>query len=149
MVVVRAGDAGADADRAGGDEVVGQRRRSRVLHADLRALDAVVVDRAAEGRGPRPGLEGVLGEGAAEWQFHVGVDVDATGNHPATSGVDGLVGRRAVRREVGTHGRDRLAVDQEIGRLRAVRRDDRAVCDERAHRCLLGDGRAYVVRRRW
>ena len=45
--------------------------------------------------------------------------------------------RDAGRREVGADGRDRLAVDQDVGGLRALRRDDGAVGDERAHRSLL------------
>ena len=42
---------------------------------------------------------------------------------------------------------DRLAVDQDVGGVRAVGGDDRAVGDERAHRSLLGDAVDQSVRR--
>ena len=52
--------------------------------------------------------------------------------------VDGLVGAHAGAGEVGPDGGDRLAVDEDVGGLRALGGDDDAVGDERAHRSLLG-----------
>ena len=59
------------------------------------ALDREVDDRGrpAERRCARPGLERVLGEGAAERQLHMGVDVDAARDDVLAGRVDGLVGR--------------------------------------------------------
>ena len=66
-----------------GVEPVAQRPAAR-LHGE-------VDDRggAAEGGGARPGLEGVLGERAAEGQLHVGVHVDRAGDDPLARRVDG------------------------------------------------------------
>ena len=54
---------------------------------------------------------------------------------PAASMVSSAVD--AGPRQVRPDGRDRLAVDQDVGGLRALRGDDGAVGDERAHRSLL------------
>ena len=80
-----------------GVEAVAQRCPAR--------LDREVDDpgRPAERRGPRPGLEGVLGERPAERQLHVGVDVDPARDDVLAARVDRLVGRRAASRP----GRDR------------------------------------------
>ena len=88
----------------------------------------------AEGGGARPGLEGVLGEGAAERQLHVGVHVDRAGDDPLARCVDGAIGRRL---QVGPDQRDRLAVDQHVGPSRGVGVDDRPALDQRAHRLFL------------
>ena len=53
--------------------------------------------RPAECGGARAGLEGVLGEGAAERQLHVGVDVDRARDHVLAGRVDRLVGGHARR----------------------------------------------------
>ena len=66
----------------------------------------------AEGGGARPGLEGVLGEGAAERQLHVGVHVDPAGNDPLARCVDGAIGRRL---QLGPDHGDLLAIDQHVG----------------------------------
>ena len=101
-------------------------------------LDGEVDDRGrpAECRGTRAGLEGVLREGPAERQLHVRVDVDPARDHVLAGGVDGLVGG-GRRREVGADLRDPLAVDQDVGGVGAVGRDDGAVRDQGAHRVLL------------
>ncbi len=61
-----------------------------VLNVLARALDGEVDDRrdSSPGRGDRPGLERVGRGRPAEWQFHVGVDVDATGDDVLPGGVD-------------------------------------------------------------
>ena len=86
---------------------------------------------AAEGRRARPGLEGVLGERAAEGQLHVGVHVDRARDDPLAGGVDGPVG---CDLEVGADERDALPVDEHVGRRRGVGVDDRSTLDQRAHR---------------
>jgi hypothetical protein len=119
-------------------------------------LDGEVDDhrRAAEGRRPGAGLERVLGERAAERQLHVGVDVDAAGDHVAALRVNRLVGAQAGGLEPGPDRRDRLAVDQDVGVVRAVGGDDRPVRDECAHRRqpsrdVMGTGiRATIVAKR-
>ena len=47
------------------------------------------------------------------------------------------VGGHARRGQVGPHEGDRLAVDEDVGRVGAVGGDDEAVGDQRAHRTLL------------
>ena len=99
-------------------------------------LDREVDDRrrAAEGGGPGAGLEGVLGEGAAERQLHVGVGVDPAGDDPLAGRVDGAVGGDV---EPLADRRDPLSVDQDVGPGDRVRIDDRAALDQRTHRFLL------------
>ena len=86
-------------------------------------LDREVDDRrrAAEGRRPGAGLERVLGERPAERQLHVGVDVDRARDDVLAGRIDRLVGRHPGARQVGSDGGDRLAVDQDVGGLRARR----------------------------
>ena len=117
-------------------------------------LDGEVDDRrrAAEGRRARPRLERVLRERPAERQLHVGVDVDPARDHVLAGGVDRLVGGHAAGRQARADLGDRLAVDQDVGGVRAVGGDDRAVGDERAHRDgpprrCAGLGRRGLVRR--
>ena len=87
------------------------------------ALHGEVDDRrrAAPGRRPGAGLEGVGGVGAAERQLHVGVRVDAARDHVLAGRVDhGVDDRREVGAEQLRAGRqhrgDRLAVDEHVGR---------------------------------
>jgi hypothetical protein len=109
-------------------------------------LDGKVHDRRgpAERRRARPRLERVLRERPAERQLHVGMDVDRARNHVPAARIDRLVGGHPRRRKPGANRRDRLAVDQDVCRVRAVRGDDRAVGDERAHR-----GRSSASVRQW
>ena len=102
-------------------------------------LDREVDDagRAAERGRPRARLEGVLGEGAAEGQLHVGVHVDAAGDDVASGRVDGPVHALDHAVEARAQGCDGLAVDEHVGDLGAIRVDDGAVGDERLHGCLL------------
>ena len=69
--------------------------------------------RPAERRRARAGLE-VSGERAAERQLHVGVDVDRRRDDVLAGRVDRLVGCRRPM-PVG-RSRDRLAVDEDVGR---------------------------------
>ena len=114
-------------------------------------LDGEVDDRRrpAEGRRPGPGLERVLGERPAERQLHVGVDVDGARDDVLARGVDRLVGGHAGGREAGTDRGDRLAVDQDVGGVRAVRGDDGAVRDQRAHRVPPRTTTAWRSGGRW
>jgi hypothetical protein len=86
------------------------------------------------GRGPRSGLEGVGGKGAAERHLHVGVAVDPTGDHQLASRVDDSADRR---RDVTEHlrarredGRDGVPVDQDVLQRGAGGADHRAVRDQ-------------------
>ena len=90
--------------------------------------------RAPEGCRAGPGLEGVLGERAAEGQLHVGVHVDRARNDPLAGGVHGPV-RSDL--EVGADERDALPVHQHVGRRRGVGVDDRSTLDQRSHRHIL------------
>ena len=93
-----------------------------------------------DGGGPAPGGrrraggEVVGGKGAAEWEFHVRVDVERSRHDVATLRIDHLVGSglQAV-----TDGRDRLAVDQDIGLRRVAGRDHRPVLDQGLHGSAL------------
>ena len=98
-------------------------------------LDGEVDDRRrpAERRGPRPRLERVLREGAAERQLHVGVHVDRARDDPGAGGGDRLVGGDARTRQVAPDVRDRLAVDQDVRVVGAIGRDDGAAADQGAH----------------
>ena len=96
--------------------------------------------RPAEGRGPRAGLERVLGERAAEGQLHVGVRIDAARDHPPPGRVDDAVGGDAGALQVRADLHDRLAVDEDVTGRGGVGVDDGAALDQRAHRSLLGTG---------
>ena len=111
-------------------------------------LDGEVDDRRrpAEGRGPRAGLEGVLGERPAERQLHVGVRVDPARDDVLAGRVDRLVRRHRRTGRIAPDLGDGLAVDQDVGLVRAIGRDDRAVGDERAHPFLLGEAPRDQVR---
>ena len=96
------------------------------MHVLAGALHGEVDDGgdATPRRGDRAGLERVGRGRAAERQLHVGVHVDAAGDHVLAGGVDRAHGRDADRlglpgRE---HGRDRLAVDQHVAGAAARRR---------------------------
>ena len=93
--------------------------------------------RPAEGRRSRTGLEGVLREGAAEGQFHMGMHVDRAGNEVFAAGVDGLVGGHPRGGQVAADQRDLLAVDQHVRAGRALGRDHDAVGDQGAHHAPL------------
>ena len=105
------------------------------------ALHGEVDDRRrpAEGGGPRARLERVLRGRAAERELHVGVDVDRPRDHVLAGGVDRLVDGDACERAQRALGkppdrRDRLPVDEHVGDVRPVGRDDGAVGDQGAHR---------------
>ena len=95
--------------------------------------------RASPGRGAGAGLERVTREGAAEWQLHVRVGVDAARNDVLAARIDdGVDGCRQVRAEQFRAGRedgdDLLAVDEDIGRSPPGGGDDGAAGDQcRAH----------------
>ena len=97
-------------------------RGKRLLHALAGLLHGEVDDRgdATPRRCRGPGLERVGRLGAAERQFHVGVDVDAARHDVLAGCVDRAVGGDAERR--GLAGRedrgDRLAVDQHVASRR-------------------------------
>ena len=119
-------DAADDLVEAVVDRAVAGRLRvpggQAVLDALAVALHGEVDDRrrAAPGRGAGAGLERVDRGGAAERQLHVGVRVDAAGDHVLAGRVDdGVDGCRDIRPEqlrAGLqHGDDRLAVDEHVG----------------------------------
>lgn len=86
---------------------------------------------ASPGGGPGAGLEGVGGEGAAERQLHVGVDVDATRDHVLPGGVDDAVAGpgRGGRGAGGGEGGDTAVLDQDVGVGLVGRGDDEATAD--------------------
>ncbi|MDF2575899.1 MAG: hypothetical protein K0S05_2811 [Agromyces sp.] len=97
-------------------------RREAVFDALPVGLHGEVDDRGRAAVRRRPGarFEGVGCLGAAERQLHVGVRIDAAGDHVLTGGVDDAVdGCRDIRAEQCAprlqHGDDRLAVDEDIG----------------------------------
>ena len=97
----------------------------------------------AEGGSSRPGLEGVLGEGAAKGKLHVRVHVDGPGNDPFATGIDGAVSGDL---QVLAYERDSLTIHQDIGAGGGIRIDDGAVRDERAHgNPLWGELRSRVA----
>ena len=95
-------------------------------------LDGEIDDRrrATEGRCARAGLEGVLGEGAAERQLHMGVAVDAAGDDPLAGGVHDRVGRDV---EVDADQGDLIAIDEDVRPGHGVGIDDGSALDEGAH----------------
>jgi hypothetical protein len=108
--------------------------RQPVLHHLAGALHGEVQDGggATVSRRHRSRLERVGCERATEGQLHVGVHVDAAGDHVLASGVDGAVGAdaRGLARRV--HGGDGLAVDEHIVGHRPARPDDGPAGDERS-----------------
>ena len=104
-------------------------------------LDREVDDRrrAAERRGARAGLE-VVGRGrAAERHVHVGVDVDAAGQHVLAGGVDHLVDVGGGDVERHADDGDLLVLDQHVARVLIDRGDNRAVLDQCSHQCPYRD----------
>ena len=86
--------------------------------------------RAAPGSRRRASGKVVGGEGAAEGQLHVGVDVDRPGHHVAPLGIDRLVG---FHLEAVTDRRDLFPIDQHIGFGRVARGHHRPVSDQGLH----------------
>lgn len=105
-----------------------------VVHVLAVALHSHVDDGgdATPGRRARAGLEGVGREGATEGQFHVGVNVDATGQHELALGVDDLVTTLLGAGEVTrcTDGGDLLALDEHVVLVHSGRRDHLSVLDQ-------------------
>ena len=97
------------------------------------ALDREVDDArdAAGRRGARAGVVVVGGPHAHERHGHVGVVVDQPGEQEAPRRVDD---RGALRRLDGPHRGDALAVDEDVGVVLAVGRDDAAALDQRVVR---------------
>jgi hypothetical protein len=129
-----------------GIESFAERRPAR-LHGEVHDHG-----RAAEGGCPCARLECVLREGAAERQLHVRVDIDGARDDVAARRVDGVVGRQAGTGEIRADGRDRLPIHEDVRGLRAIRRDDGAVGDERSHRSPPGPNVRSVRKgdgRRW
>ncbi len=100
-------------------------------------LDGKVEDRrrAAERGRASAGLERVLGEGAAEGQLHVRVDVDRARDHVLARRIDGLVetGAQVGSGEPTPDSHDLLAIDQDVSLRRSVGVDDGAVRNECSH----------------
>ena len=94
---------------------------------------------AARQRGRRAGEEVVHGDGAHERQLHVGVRVNAAGQHVLAAGVQHLRTRRGLRRSILPHGHDAAIDAQHIGALFTVGVDHGATADHKglAHGGLL------------
>ena len=125
----------------------------RALPGGLRLPPVVLVDhvlarvlhhevnngcRAAPGRRSRSGLESIRRVSTTEWHLHVGVSVDAAGDHVLAGRIDHRVDigghvEAEQERSGGEHGRDGLAVDEHVGERGTGRVDDRAVGDEGLH----------------
>ena len=107
-----------------------------VLHHLAGALDGEVDDRrrAAEGRRPGAGVEGVAGGGAAERQLHVRVRVDPARDHVLAGRVDDLAPAAAGR---GDPARTTAAIvspsTSTSAAIRAGRADDRSALNEKCH----------------
>jgi len=102
------------------------------------------------GGGPGAGLEGVRGEGAAEGQLHVCVDVDAAGHHVPIGRVDDVDIPTAAQAlgdlAAGSDDRlDHLPRHHHIGPDASRGADDGPVGDERAHGVLLFSVRRGVA----
>ena len=118
-----------------------------VLHVLPRPLHGEVDDRgdAAPRRGDGAGLERVRRRRAAEGELHVGVHVDAAGEHVLAGGVDRPHGGDAdgLGLAGSEHGGDGLAVDEHVAGDAAGGAEDRAAGDQR--RCHVS---ARPARRR-
>ena len=84
---------------------------------------------AAASRRPGAGQPGVAGDGAAEWQFQVDVNVQSTRHEVFAGGVDDL-GPVGVRGQSGSDGGNPLAANGHVGFLRALGADNGAVGDD-------------------
>ena len=102
----------------------------------------VVPPHAAAGAG----LERVGGERAAERQLHMGVHVDAAGDHVLPAGIDHLLGgRRGLGEEPRRADGGDLPVDQHVGGDGAGQGDDLPVQDQRVPSVSPSPGDDLVV----
>ena len=93
----------------------------------------------------RAGLEVVGRRRAAKRHVHVGVHVDAAGQHVLAGGVDHLVGLHVERR---ADDGDLLVLDQHVALVLIDRGDDGAVLDQCSHRLTTGPRKLEASRRR-